>query len=124
MDNNAMNLFSSLLSNPDALKNIKDIIGNIDINKNSNENEEKAEVYTEQSKSDMTFLNDILNKSVSSDLLQRVNSAYSVYSSNSTPGIRLLEALSPYLSSKRVNNLEKVKTVIKVTNAFSEFNKK
>lgn len=119
-----MNLFSSLLSNPDALKNIKDVIGNIDINKNNNENEEKADVYTEHSKNDMTFLNDILNKSISGDLLQKVNNAYSVYSSNSTPGIRLLEALTPYLSSKRVNNLEKVKTVIKVTNAVSEFNKK
>ena len=124
MDSNAMNLFSSLLSNPDAMKNIKDIIGNVDSGNKNEEISEQNNSNSFQPKNDLNFLNDILSQSKNNDLLRKVNNAYNVYSNNSTPGIKLLEALAPYLSSKRVNNLEKVKTVIKMTNAVSEFNKK
>ncbi|MBQ2897405.1 MAG: hypothetical protein IJE46_03660 [Clostridia bacterium] len=124
MDSNAMNLFSSLLSNPDAMKNIKDIIGNVDSGNKNEEISEQNNLNSFQPKNDLNFLNDILSQSKNNDLLRKVNNAYNVYSNNSTPGIKLLEALAPYLSSKRVNNLEKVKTVIKMTNAVSEFNKK
>ena len=119
-----MNLFSSLLSNPDAMKNIKDIIGNVDSGNKNEEISEQNNSNSFQPKNDLNFLNDILSQSKNNDLLRKVNNAYNVYSNNSTPGIKLLEALAPYLSSKRVNNLEKVKTVIKMTNAVSEFNKK
>jgi len=126
MDNNMLNLFNSLISNPETMKNLKDVIDSSTNNKQNDDTKEQFydNMPSQATSNDLSFLNDFLNQSQNSELLRRINKAYSVYSDKSTPGVRLLEALGPYLSNKRAINLEKVKNVIRMTNAFSEFNKK
>ncbi len=127
MDSNAVNMFNSLLSNPDALNNIKDMFNNINGENKLDGNFAEKTSGNDDNKSnqpDMTFIIDLINKNQNKELLRKVSNAYSAYSSNSSPGIGLLEALSPYLSSKRSANLEMVKNVIRMTNAVSEFNRK
>ncbi len=116
-----MNLFSSLLSNPDAMKNIKDILGNASVDEKQKPPVDNSPTMNTN---DLNFLSNIINQGQNSEIIRKISNAYNVYSNNSTPGIRLLEALSPYLSTKRVSNLEKVKVAIKMSNAVSEFNKK
>lgn len=127
MDNNAMSMFSTLLSNPEAINNIKGMLGNIgsgvETEKTSSDHTSENEGFNHQ-QPDLSFLNDFFSHSGNSELLRKVSNAYNVYSNDSSPGISLLEALSPYLSGRRAANLQKVKNVIRITNAFSEFNRK
>ncbi len=123
MANNIGDLFSNLLSNPEALKNVKDALGGIDdISDSKTNNADSTEA--EQKNADSDFLNNVVNMAQNSDLIKKISSAYSTYSDNSAHGVKLLDALAPYLNQKRAGNLEKVKVAVKLSNALTELNKK
>ena len=56
-------------------------------------------------------------------MFKKINRAYSSYSNNMTPGLKLLDALKPFLSTRRIENLEKIRKAVKISNAFSEMKK-
>ena len=141
MADNSMDLLTSLLSNPQAVENIKNIIGGM-ANSSQNEPEPAREPepepesrpeppHTQQaprpqtaSVPDMSFLTNILaNSNQNVEIMNKMKQAYDVYASEDDPSINLLHALSPYLSQKRTANLEKVITMVKVGKAASVFGK-
>ena len=115
-----MDLLSKLLANPDAIKNIKDMVGNIP---QSQQSESSNTTGAGDAINSMPFIYEFLSNQQNSEMLKKINNAYSGYSNNMTPGLKLLDALKPYLSQRRTENLEKIRKAIRISNAFSEFNK-
>lgn len=116
-----MDLLNKLIADPEAIKNIKDMVGNVSESR-QNEGEDKIPSSDNYFNS-MPFLYEFLNNKQNSEMLNKINKAYSGYSNTKTPGLQLLDALKPYLNQRRVENLERIRKAIKISNAFSEFNK-
>ncbi len=116
-----MDLLNKLIADPEAIKNIKDMVGNMSSGESAeNENTNSSSRETLNS---LPFIYEFLNNQQNSEMLKKINNAYSGYSNNMTPGLKLLDALKPYLSQRRTGNLEKIRKAIKISNAFSEFKK-
>ena len=99
MENNPMDLLNKLIADPDAIKNIKDMLGGT----SSNEQSEKKDNNTNLNglPESMPFIYDFLNNQQNSEMFKKINKAYSGYSNNMTPGLKLLDALKPFLSTRR-----------------------
>ena len=121
MENNPMDLLNKLIADPDAIKNIKDMLGGT----SSNEQSEKKDNNTNLNglPESMPFIYEFLNNQQNSEMFKKINKAYSGYSNDMTPGLRLLDALKPFLNTKRTENLEKIRKAVKISNAFSELKK-
>lgn len=121
MENNPMDLLNKLIADPDAIKNIKDMLGGT----SSNEQSEKKDNNTNLNglPESMPFIYEFLNNQQNSEMFKKINKAYSGYSNNMTPGLKLLDALKPFLSTRRTENLEKIRKAVKISNAFSELKK-
>lgn len=115
-----MDMLSKLISDPEAIKNIKDMVGNVSTKQQENESTGYQSTSMPES---LGFLYEFLNNQQNGELLKKINNAYTKYSDNSNPGLRLLDALKPYLSQGRTENLEKIRKAIKISNAFSELKK-
>ena len=132
MDGNAMELISGLMNNPDTIEQIKNIIGNMKQNENQSNTEQKTNPneYVSQSTvnnavPDLSFISNLLSSnSQSIEIMNKMKRAYDVYSDTSDPDVNLLTALTPYLSSTRIKNIEKVKTIIKFGKATTVFTKR
>jgi len=121
MDNSPMDLLNQLISNPESAKNIKDMLKNMST---PTEQEPVDEGLSEgELISALPLINEFLNNKQNGEMLRKINKAYTGYSNNMTPGLQLLDALKPYLSQHRSANLEKIRKVIKISNAFSELKK-
>lgn len=115
-----MDMLNKLISDPDAVKNIKDMLGNVS-EKNGTDN---TGVNDSNGLPDsMPFIYEFLSNQQNSEMLHKINKVYSGYSNNLTPGLKLLDALKPFLSSKRIENFEKIRKAVKISNAFSELKK-
>ena len=126
-----MELISALMSNPKAVEQIKNIIGNIQSDEkiintdleNTNVTSPLSESY-ESKQPDLAFITNLLTENEHSlEMITKMKNAYDVYSDKSDPTINLLSALSPYLSEVRIQNLEKLKTVIRLGKATTAFSK-
>lgn len=121
LEGNPMDLLNKLIADPDAIKNLKDMVGNMASGQQT-ENQTENTQYNETLNS-LPFIYEFLNNQKNSEMVKKINNAYSGYSNNTTPGLKLLDALKPYLSQRRTENLEKIRKAIKISNAFSEFKK-
>ncbi len=122
MDNNMMDLLSGLMKNPETVSKLKNVIGNL-----SNESSEEPD-YPQTSttgSNDLSFINDLINSNEqTAQLMNKFKDAYNVYSSNNSPEINLLTALTPFLSSNRLQSAEKMKMILKIGKATSVFARK
>ena len=117
-----MDLLNKLIADPEAIKNIKDMFGNVSENKQS-ENNNKVSPAIDTLPDSMSLIYEFLNNQQNNEMFKKINKAYSRYSDNSAPGLQLLDALKPFLSSRRTENFEKIRKAVKISNAFSEFKK-
>ena len=116
-----MDLLNKLIADPEAIKNIKDMVGNMSSGaqtENNNDNIKSSETFNS-----VPFIYEFLNNQQNSEMIKKINNAYSGYSNDTTPGLKLLDALKPYLGQSRIGNLEKIRKAIKISNAFSELKK-
>ena len=133
MDGNAMELISGLMNNPDAIDKIKNILygTQTDVSVQS-ENTDNIDDNIAVSNNiggnkipDMSFISNLLSGNEQSvELMNRMKDAYDVYSNNSDPEVNLLNALTPYLSSTRIRNLETIKKIVRLGKATSVFAKR
>ena len=115
----AMELLSGLLKNKDALNSLKNAFSD-------NEPVEKREnsMPSSQDIPDLSFLSELLSGNQQNvEIMSKMKKAYDAYSNDNDPGINLLNALAPYLSNKRNENLSKIMTAVKVGKAFNQFNR-
>ena len=122
MDNNMMDLLSGLMKNPETVSKLKNVIGNL-----SNEEPAQPEIPKGSSmgSNDLSFINDLINNNEqTAQLMSKFKDAYSVYSSNNSPEINLLTALTPFLSTNRLQSAEKMKMILKIGKATSVFARK
>ncbi len=115
----AMELLSGLLKNKDTLNNLKNLV--------SDQQEREKTVYSDDAKPynsdmpDLSFLTELLsNNRQNVEIMNKMKKAYDAYSDDRDPGINLLNALTPYLSNKRNENLSKIMTAVKVGKAFTQ----
>ncbi len=110
----AMELFSNLLKNKDTLDNLKKMVSD------EPEKEQRSALPASEAP-DLSFLSDLLAGSPGNlEMMNKMKKAYDAYSDEKDPGINLLNALAPYLSSKRTDNLSKIMTAVKVGKAFNQ----
>lgn len=118
-------MLSSIISNPKAMESIKDITNNLTDSKGKAEVENDENTLTplmDNSLPDMSFLTEILaNNQQSIQALTKMKKAYDTYNNTHDPSINLINALSPYLSTKRVANANKIITALKVGKAINVF---
>lgn len=119
VDTNPMDMLGKLMADPEAIKNIKDMLGNASQSQNSNN--DNSNTGMGDLPDAMPLIYEFLNNQQNSEMFKKINKAYSGYTNNTTPGLRLLDALKPYLNPKRTENFEKIRKAVKISNAFSEF---
>ena len=115
----AMEFLSGLLKNKDALNSLKNMVS--DSQTESSEGKKEDMNYNSEIP-DLSFVTELLSSNKQSvEIMNKMKKVYDVYSDNNDPGINLLNALSPYLSSKRNANLSKIMTAVKMGKAFNQF---
>ncbi len=123
-----MDIMSGLMSNPDAVNQIKNILSGIQANdsqtpETSVKNDTKVE--SNNAVPDMSFLNNIFSgNNQNSEIMIKMKNAYDAYSNRNDPEINLLTALTPYLSTTRLQYVERMKTLVRIGKATSAFTKR
>jgi hypothetical protein len=122
MDNQLTDMINSLLSNPQGLEAVSRLIKG----ENTSENQQQQmSVHTKNQSTelpDLNFLTNILGSNQNGvNALLKLKKAYDVYNNTYDPGINLINALSPYLSSKRVANANKIINAVKVSRVINSF---
>ena len=122
MDNQLTDMINSLLSNPQGLEAVSRLI------KGENTSENQQEQMSDHTKNqstelpDLNFLTNILGSNQNGvNALLKLKKAYDVYNNTYDPGINLINALSPYLSSKRVANANKIINAVKMSRVINSF---
>lgn len=124
---NPMELINTLMKNPAAMEGIKNILSGSAPEKT--EQNFEGEIAKPEGVSapmpDMSFLTQLLASNPQSmGVMNKMKSAYDAYSDKSDPNINLLDALAPYLSRSRTENLEKIKNIVRMGKAASVFTKR
>lgn len=126
MNSNAVEMLSGLLGNPDAVKTAVDMIGSLSAPTEEKQNasavpqNEAPQIKPEVP--DISFLANLLSENkVSLQAMTRMKKAYDAFSNAHDPSINLINALSPYLSTRRAMNAEKLITAVKVSKAINVF---
>lgn len=128
MNSNALEMLSGMLSNPSAMENISNMVKGMNA-KDKEENQERTEIKEEPIKfennnsiPDMSFLANIFaNNENSIQAMNKMRKAYDTFNNVHDPSINLINALSPYLSVRRMNNANKLITMVKVSKAINVF---
>lgn len=116
-------MLSSFISNPKAMESIKDLASNFSVpNSEPGKREERENTAPNVNMPDISFLSEILaNNQQSVQALNKMKKAYDTFNNTRDPSINLINALSPYLSTKRVANASKIITALKVGKAINVF---
>ena len=127
MSSNPMEMLSGLLSDPNAMREAVDMLGSLGASSTekktdnaphfpNQENEIKTEVP------DISFLANLLsNNRMSMQAIGKMKKAYDTFNKAHDPSINLINALSPYLSSRRAMNANRLITAVKVSKAINVF---
>jgi hypothetical protein len=120
MDNQLTDIINSLLSNPQGLEAVSKLI------KGGNSSQQEQVQMPSETQStelpDLSFLTNILaNNQIGANAILKIKKAYDVYNNTYDPGVNLINALSPYLSSKRAVNANKIINAVKVGRVINSF---
>lgn len=105
---NPMELLSELMKNKDAVKEML------------NQPEEKSTGEMP----DITFLAKMLSENKQgAEMIGKLKGVYDIYNDNSDPSIRLLNDLSPFLSGKKAENIDKIAKIARISKALNKLNR-
>lgn len=127
MADQAMDLLANILSNPDAMENIKHIISDAGAQQSpppAPKSPAPSQSLGDISGVDLSFLTNLLNKNAQSmAMITKLKRAYDTYVGDDDKNIRLLNAISPYLSQKRLSNFGSLVKMIRIGRAAEVFTK-
>ena len=126
MSSDAMEMLSGLLGDPNAMKTAVDMLGSLKSSTGENDTEgtpaPKQEGEAVGEIPDISFLANLLsNNKMSMQAIGKMKKAYDTFNNARDPSINLINALSPYLSSRRAMNANRLITAVKVTKAINVF---
>lgn len=105
---NPMEILSELMKNKDTVKNML------------NQPEEKGTGEIP----DITFLAKMLSENKQgAEMIGKLKGVYDIYNDNSDPSIRLLNDLSPFLSGKKAENIDKIAKIARISKALNKLNR-
>ena len=108
---NPMELLAKLMENKDAADTVKNMLS-------SSENETVKEIP------DMAFLAKMLSENKQGvEMLSKIKGLYDVYNDDNDPSIRLLSDLSPFLSGKKAENIDKIAKIARISKALNKLNR-
>lgn len=117
---NPIDMLTQLMNNPKALDGIKDILNNSDNNKQEPVNRSE----TPSNPIDLSFLTQLLSENKqTAQALGKLKEMYDAYSDKNDPSITLLNDLTPFLSSKRADNMSRITQIAKAAKALNLLNK-
>ena len=126
MSSNAMEMLSGLLSDPNAIKDAMEMFGSLGTTSTEKKTDnmpnipKQEEIKTEVP--DISFLANLLsNNRMSMQAIGKMKKAYDTFNNAHDPSINLINALSPYLSSRRAMNANRLITAVKVSKAINVF---
>lgn len=102
MGNNPMDIFNKLVENPEAVDEIKKLIGNLDLSQPGNE--EKSRENEEKGNSGLG----------GDDVIQKMSGLFNDFSTPNNPTVNLLNALTPFLSGKRAQSVGKIANIARM----------
>ena len=104
---NPMELLTELMKNKDAVDNVKNMFS--------------APDREESNTTDMSFLIKMLSENKqSAELIGKMKGLYDAYNDNNDPAVRLLNDLTPFLSQRRVANIDKISKIAKISKALNK----
>ena len=127
MAEQAMDLLSSLLADPTALDRVKKVLQDVGASAEEPPQQEPPPMVspTPASSADLSFLANLLSKNPQNlELIAKCKKAYDAYHGGyDDQSIRLLKAVSPYLSAKRQNNFSQIVKALRISKAAQIFTK-
>ena len=109
---NPMELLNELMKNKEAVESVKNMLG-------SSENN-TAPAQTP----DIAFLAKMLSENKQgTQVLGKLKSVYDVYNDNNDPSLRLLNDLTPFLSGKKAENIDKIAKIARMSKALNKLNR-
>lgn len=104
---NPMELLTELMKNKDAVDNVKNMFSS-----------SEGEVNNIP---DMSFLVKMLSENKqSAQLIGKMKGLYDAYNDDNDPAVRLLNDLTPFLSERRVANIDKISKIAKISKALNK----
>jgi hypothetical protein len=102
---NPIELLSELMKNKDAVDNVKNMLSTTD----------------ETNTDDMSFLIKMLSENKQGvQIVSKMKGLYDAYNDNNDPAVRLLNDLTPFLSERRVANINRISKIAKISKALNK----
>lgn len=106
---NPMEFLGELMKNKEAVESVKNALSGIDGSVSDNEIP------------DMSFLMKMLSENKQSvQMLGKMKGLYDVYNDNNDPAVRLLNDLTPFLSERRVANIDRISKIAKISKVLNK----
>lgn len=108
---NPMELLNQLMKNKDAVDTVKNML---------NKEDASAPVETP----DIAFLAKMLSENKQgAQVLGKLKGVYDVYNDNNDPSLRLLSDLTPFLSGRKAENIDKIAKLARMSKALNKLNR-